>query len=93
MEVTYNASFGLEEVAALPDYQTLTDRAEMVTYTLSSTLARLVPLTQLTKRYHTLIPTRALDLCFIIPVSESETNPQLSDYQPDPFEAVFWDAN
>jgi len=32
-------------------------------------------------------------LRFIIPVSELETNPQLSDYQPDPFEAVFWDVN
>jgi len=32
-------------------------------------------------------------LRFIIPVSELETNPQLSDYQPDPFSAVFWDVN
>lgn len=27
---------------------------------------------------------------FIIPVSELETNPALSDYSPDPFEPVFW---
>ena len=27
---------------------------------------------------------------FIIPVSELETNPALSDYSPDPFESVFW---
>lgn len=27
---------------------------------------------------------------FIIPVSELETNPALSDYVPDPFEPVFW---
>ncbi|SHM39463.1 Starch-binding associating with outer membrane [Cyclobacterium lianum] len=27
---------------------------------------------------------------FIIPVSELETNPSLSDYSPDPFEPVFW---
>jgi hypothetical protein len=27
---------------------------------------------------------------FIIPVSELETNPSLSNYSPDPFEPVFW---
>ncbi|WP_114750858.1 SusD/RagB family nutrient-binding outer membrane lipoprotein [Pleomorphovibrio marinus] len=27
---------------------------------------------------------------FIIPVSELETNPSLSNYSPDPFERVFW---
>lgn len=32
-------------------------------------------------------------LRFIIPVSELETNPSLSDYTPDPFENVFWDQN
>ncbi|MEK6478193.1 SusD/RagB family nutrient-binding outer membrane lipoprotein [Catalinimonas sp. 4WD22] len=32
-------------------------------------------------------------LRFIIPVSELETNPELADYSPDPFEPIFWDVD